>query len=225
MAKSRRRRLVLAFVAVPAFLIYYIGQCQDSKLIVTYAIGKRNSEVTEAFIDDLASRMVLPEPNADWSDKPQLSTDGWHAYPPAVLGAFGSRANYGQLIKAYNNAEQPGRYGPPTMVDTERRRIIGTENLYKLCTSHVERNNLSIRTFMKRFTRLSLGFSKKLDNLAAAVAIHVAHFNYCWRMRQNEGGRYRLTPAMQAGITRELWTFDRLYDEVTGAVESGVQPN
>lgn len=203
----------------------YVAQDQDSKLIVTYAIGKRNSEVTEAFIDDLASRMAMAEPSARWEDKPQISTDGWHAYPPAVLGAFGSRANYGQLIKAYNNTEQPGRYGPPTMVDTERRRIIGTDNLYKLCTSHVERNNLTIRTFMKRFTRLSLGFSKKLENLGAAVALHVAYFNYCWRSRENKGGRYRLTAAMQAGITNELWTMDRLYDEVMGAVESGVQPN
>ena len=69
---------------------------------------------------------------------------------------------------------------------------------------------------MKRFTRLSLGFSKKLANLSAAVALHVAYFNYCWRSRENKGGRQRLTPAMQAVITRELWTFDRLYDEVMG---------
>lgn len=192
----------------------YVAQDQDSKLIVTYAIGKRNGEVTEAFIADLADRMVLPESNADWSDKPQLSTDGWHAYPPAVADSFGSRANYGQIVKAYNNAEQPGRYGPPTMIDTDRRRVFGVDNLFTICTSHVERNNLTIRTFMKRFTRLSLGFSKKLANLSAAVALHVAYFNYCWRSRENVGGRQRLTPAMQAGITREFWTMDKLYDEV-----------
>jgi hypothetical protein len=77
--------------------------------------------------------------------------------------------------------------------------------------SPVERNNLTIRTFMKRFTRLSLGFSKKLENLGAAVALHRAYFK--WRSRENKGGRQRLTP-MQAGITHELWTMDRLYDEV-----------
>jgi hypothetical protein len=164
----------------------------------------------------LASRMELPAATADWSGKPQISTDGWHAHPGAVIDAFGSKANYGQIVKAYNNAEQPGRYGPPTMVDSDRRRVIGIENLMPICASHVERNNLTIRTFMKRFTRLSLGFSKKLDNLAAAVAVHVAYFNYCWRSRENQGGRQRLTPAMQAGITNELWTMDRLYDEVMG---------
>jgi len=192
----------------------YVAQDQDSKLIVTYAIGKRNSDVTDAFIADLADRMELPEASADWSDKPQISTDGWHAYPGAVIDAFGSKANYGQIVKAYNNAEQPGRYGPPTMIDSDRRRVIGVDNLRTICTSHVERNNLTIRTFMKRFTRLSLGFSKKLANLAAAVALHVAYFNYCWRSRENTGGRYRLTAAMQAGLTNELWTMERLYDEV-----------
>lgn len=192
----------------------YVAQDQDSKLIVTYAIGKRNSEVTDAFIADLSERMELPEASADWSEKPQISTDGWHAYPGAVIDAFGSKANYGQIVKAFNNAEQPGRYGPPTMVDSDRRRVIGVDNLFTICTSHVERNNLTIRTFMKRFTRLALGFSKKLANLNAATALHVAYFNFCWRSRENTGGRYRLTAAMQAGITNELWTMERLYAEV-----------
>lgn len=194
----------------------YVAQDQDSKLIVTYAIGKRNSEVTEAFIDDLADRMDLPPVNASWDDKPQISTDGWHAYPSAVIDSFGSKANFGQIVKNYQSSEQPGRYGPPTMVDSDRRRVIGVENLRAICTSHVERNNLTIRTFMKRFTRLSLGFSKKLENLAAAVALHVAYFNFCWRSRENTGGRQRLTAAMQAGLTSELWDMERLYDEVMG---------
>ena len=106
---------------------------------------------------------------------------------------IGTRVAYGQIVKAYNNSEQPGRYGPPTMIDSDRRRVIGVDNLMAICTSHVERNNLTIRTFMKRFTRLSLGFSKKLENLGAAVALHVAYFNYCWRSRENHGGRQRLT--------------------------------
>ncbi len=192
----------------------YVAQDQDTNLIVTYAIGKRNGEVTDAFIDDLADRMQLPDVNDSWESKPQISTDGWQAYPGAVLDAFGSRAKFGQLIKSYSNSEQPGRYGPPAMIDADRRSVIGIDNLWTICTSHVERNNLTIRTFMKRFTRLSLGFSKKLDNLAAAVAIHVAHFNYCWRPRENKGGRHRLTPAMQAGLVGQLWDIERLYDEV-----------
>lgn len=193
----------------------YVAQDQDSKLIVTFALGKRNSEVTSAFIDDLASRIVLPSnPNDPWESKPQISTDGWQACPAAVVAAFGSYANYGQLVKNYQNAEQPGRYGPPVMVDAERRRVIGVTDLNTICTSHVERNNATIRHFVKRFTRLTYAFSRKLDNLAAAVALHVAYFNFCWRMRENEGGRMRLTPAMQAGVVNTLWTLDTLYNEV-----------
>ena len=94
--------------------------------------------------------------------------------------------------------------------------MIGVESLRTICTSHVERNNLAIRTFMKRLTRLSVGFAKKLPNLAAALVLHVAYFNDCRRSRENTGGRQRLTPAMQAGITRELWGMERLYDEVMG---------
>lgn len=95
--------------------------------------------------------------------------------------------------------------------------MVGIENVRTICTSHVERNNLTIRTFMKRFTRLSLGFSKKRDNLAAAVALHVAYFNFCWRPREKDGpkaGRLRNTPAMEAKLTATLWTMDDLYDAV-----------
>jgi IS1 family transposase len=193
----------------------FIAQDQDSKLIVTYTLGKRNGEVTQAFIDDLAGRINVPfNPNEPWSAKPQISTDGWQSYPTAIYAAFGSCVNYGQLIKSYANDEQPGRYGPPTMVEADRRRVTGVENLGTICTSHVERNNASIRLFIKRFSRLTFAFSKKLENLAAAIALHVAYFNFCWRMRENEGGRLRLTPAMQAGVVNTLWTIDDLYDAV-----------
>jgi IS1 family transposase len=193
----------------------FIAQDQDSKMIVTYTIGKRTAEVTQAFIDDLATRIVAPyDPNAPWSTKPQISTDGWHSYPPAISAAFGSCVNYGQIVKRYASDEQPGRYGPPLMVEAKRRRVTGVENLMTIGTSHVERNNGSIRLFVKRFTRLTYAFSKKLENLAAAVAIHVAYFNFCWRMRENEGGRMRLTPAMQAGIADRLWKIEDLYDTV-----------
>ena len=178
-------------------------------------VGKRNGEVTHAFIDDLAGRINFPlNPNEPWSAKPQISTDGWQSYPPAISAAFGSCVNYAQLIKSYQPDEQPGRYGPPALVKTDRRRVVGVEDLTTVCTSHVERNNGSIRTFIKRFTRLTYAFSKKLDNLTAAVALHIAHFNFCWRMRENEGGRMRLTPAMQAGVIGTLWSIDDLYDAV-----------
>ena len=101
------------------------------------------------------------------------------------------------------------------LTDAERRGIRGVDDLTTICTSHVERNNLTIRTFMRRFTRLSLGFSKKLANLAAACALHVAYFDFCWRPRENgTGGRLRSTPAMMAGVVNRLWSMDDLYDAV-----------
>jgi IS1 family transposase len=193
----------------------FIGQDQDSKLVVSHLLGKRNGDVTAAFIDDLAGRINVPfNPNEPWSAKPQISTDGWQSYPTAIYAAFGSCVNYGQLIKSYANDEQPGRYGPPTMVEADRRRVTGVEDLMTICTSHVERNNASIRLFIKRFSRLTFAFSKKLENLAAAIALHVAYFNFCWRMRENEGGRLRMTPAMQAGVVDTLWSIEDLYDSV-----------
>jgi len=93
--------------------------------------------------------------------------------------AFASRADYGQIIKTFRESEQPGRYGPPVLENTERRAIFGRLNLDSICTSHVERSNLTIRTFLRRFTRLALGFSKKLETLIACIALYVAHYNFC----------------------------------------------
>ena len=100
----------------------FVAQDQDSKLIVTYALGKRNSEVTDAFAADLAQRINLMSVNAAWSDKPQVSTDGWQAYPGAMPDAFGSRVNYGQIVKAYAESEQPGRSVPERMAARIRQR-------------------------------------------------------------------------------------------------------
>jgi IS1 family transposase len=177
----------------------YVAFDQDTKLMVTFAIGKRTAETTQAFMYDLADRIV--------SDAPQLSTDGFNAYPNAVKNAFGDEVSYGQIIKEFGEPVQPGRYGPPVMVASERRQITGLTDidLKSICTSHVERNNLTIRHFIKRFTRLTLCFSKKLENLAAAVALHVAHYNFC-----RVHGTTRITPAMAAGITDHVWELDEL---------------
>jgi IS1 family transposase len=119
----------------------YIAFDQDTKLIATYAIGRRSKEVTQAFMYDLADRIV--------TDHPQLSTDGFNAYQNAVKNAFGNEVAYGQIIKEFAEPVQPGRYGPPVMVASERWQITGlTEmDLQSICTSHVEWNNLTIRTF------------------------------------------------------------------------------
>ena len=140
-----------------------------------------------------------------------MSSDGWNGFRGAVENAFGFECNYGQLIKTYGEGVQEGRYGPPSIISTERKQLVGADDLdlYSICTSHVERSNLTIRTFMKRFTRLSLGFSKKLENLAAAVALHVAHYNFV-RIHSS----IKVTPAMAAGVINDLWTIEDLYDAV-----------
>ncbi len=167
---------------------------------------------------DLARRINLPTPT-DTGERfgciPQISTDGLNVYPEAVDLGFGSYCRYGQIIKDYRNADQPGRYGPPEMVGTERREIFGNVPLRTICTSHVERVNLTTRTLMKRFTRLSLCFSKKLENLAAATAIYVAYYNFCWMHASLPG-----TPAMAARVAGHPWSIEELYDEVMATVEA-----
>lgn len=123
---------------------------------------------------------------------------------------------YGVLIKQYRNANMD--YTPSEIVGTNRRPIKGGITPWSICTSHVERHNLTIRTLMKRFTRLSLGFSKKLENLEAACAMFLAYYNYVWRTRMpKESGRYRRPAAMAAGVVKNLWSFADLYENVTAA--------
>ena len=109
-----------------------------------------------------------------------------------------------------------GRYSPPELRPAERISIRDVADLFTICTSHVERNNLTIRTFLRRFTRLTVGFSKKLENLTAAVAMHIANYNFVWRLREKGTSGKRLpTPAMQVGLVDRLWTFEDLFEAVT----------
>jgi hypothetical protein len=136
------------------------------------------------------------------------------AYPEAVDLAFGPYVKFGTIRKDYRNATMP--YTPSEMVGTERKGIfgIGEDEINSICTSHVERNNLTIRTLLKRFTRLSLGFSKKLENLQAACSVFFAYYNFVWRTRDAMNGRERLPAAMLAGVVDRLWTFEDLFDAV-----------
>jgi IS1 family transposase len=200
---------------------------QETKLVVSHLVGKRSADNARRFMRDVASRLVFPTPHqtddhAFRAGCPiyvtQLSTDGFAAYPEAVDLAFGGHVKYGQCIKDYRNATERGHYTPPEVVDIERRAIFGIRESEKrtICTSHVERHNLTIRTLMKRFTRLSLGFSKKLENLEAACAVFLAYYNWCWRTRQPKGGRLRKPAAMNAGVVDTLWSFEELFDRVMG---------
>ncbi len=186
----------------------FLAVDEDTKLIPCYALGKRTKETTDIFAEDLASRLVLPDLFDETRPRPQVSTDGWAAYPDSLEMVFAGRLSHGVLIKDYRNAEQPGRYGPPEMIAASKEVIRGDIGKDEICTSHVERHNLTVRTFLKRFTRLALGFSKKLENLAAVVAIYLAHYNFCrWH------GSLKMTPAMAARISGHPWSLEELLRE------------
>ncbi len=197
----------------------WIAFDESTKLIPTFVLGKRTGDMARRFMVDLASRLNLPRAT-DTGVRPvdflpQISTDGFAAYPEAVDLAFADNCTFGVLIKDYRNTDMPGRYAAPELIGAERRVISGPIDPFNICTSHVERNNLTIRTFMKRFTRLSLGFSKKLENLAAATALHVAYFNFCWEMRNSHGRGNLPAPAVAAGVIKEVWTVEDLYRAVS----------
>jgi IS1 family transposase len=184
----------------------FIALDEETKLVPSFVLGKRNLANTEALMDDLARRIVVPDLLRP-GPRPMVSTDGWAAYPGAVDGAFGGGVHYGTIIKDFTESEQPGRYGPPEMTGAVRTVIQGSFSRWDICTSHVERHNLSIRTFLRRFTRLALGFSKKLECLNASIALYVAHYNFC-RMHGSLNG----TPAMAAKIAGHPWTMEELLE-------------
>jgi IS1 family transposase len=168
----------------------------DTKLVPTYRVSKRDTDSARIFIADLASRMA---------NRIQLSSDRLPAYVHAVAEAFGPDVDYGRIVKSYE-AEPlgPGRYSPPKVTKVDRDVVFGNPQR-KISTSYVERQNLTMRMNMRRFTRLTNGFSKKLENLEAAVALHFAHYNF---IRTHK--TLRTTPALAAGITDHRWTFEEL---------------
>jgi IS1 family transposase len=202
----KQARLIPEKADHPEFgdMFLYVALDQKTKLVPAYTIGKRNRGTTEDFMLDLSHRVVAPQLDS-WGERPQISTDGWMAYPNAIDLAFAGTAKHGVLIKNFRESQQPGRYGPPELCGETRQPLCDDLHPDAICTSHVERHNLSIRTFMRRFTRLALGFSKLLRNLEAATALYVAHYNYCrWH------GSLKKTPAMAAHLTDHSWTMEEL---------------
>lgn len=183
--------------------------CPDTKLVPSFMVGKRDAEYANAFIQDLASRLA---------NRVQLTTDGHKPYIEAVEGAFGGEIDYAMLVKHYSNpgeAQQAQkRYSPSEFVSAEKRRISGDPDVKKVSTSHVERQNLTMRMGMRRFTRLTNGFSKKIENLEHAVALHFMFYNF-GRIHKT----LRVTPAMEAGISDHVWTVE----EIANLVEPNEQ--
>jgi IS1 family transposase len=170
--------------------------CADTKLIASWYVGNRAQEDTEAFMHDLKSRL---------RGRIQLTTDGLSAYPNAVGLAFRRDIDFAQLIKSYPSDSGVGRYSPAVCTGTRVRVDRGNPDPAKVSTSYVERQNLTMRMDMRRFTRLTNGFSKKLDNHMAAIALHFLHYNYA-RPHKTLANPYPRTPAMAAGVADHVWT-------------------
>ena len=164
----------------------------DSKLIVSWLVGGRDSEYAIALMDDLRSRLA---------NRVQLTTDGHRAYLEAVEGAFGGDVDYAKLVKIYGEApDAEKRYSPATCIGARKRRIEGRPDRRHISTSHVERQNLTMRMQMRRFTRLTNAFSKKFENHMHMVALYTMFYNFC-RIHKT----LRVTPAMEAGLTDRVW--------------------
>lgn len=170
----------------------------DTKLAISWLVGRRDQEYAEAFIGDLAARLA---------GRIQLTTDGHGPYIPAVEKVFGGAIDYAMLVKIYEGQGQQDqrRYSPAGFVKADKRRITGSPDVSEVSTSYVERQNLTMRMSMRRFTRLTNGFSKKIENLAHAVALHFMYYNF-GRIHKT----LRVTPAMEAGIADHVWSLEEI---------------
>jgi IS1 family transposase len=184
----------------------YVAVDSETKLVPSFMVGKRDAETTGAFIQDLASRL---------KNRVQVSTDGLRMYVEAIEASFGEYAvDYAQVVKSYEaEAIGPGRYSPPKVTSVEKIPIFGAALEEHVTTSHVERQNLSVRMGARRYTRLTNAFSKKLENHIAATALHYAHYNFVRRHQT-----LRVSPAMAAGVSTTLWNMDELLAAATAGV-------
>jgi IS1 family transposase len=174
----------------------FIALDADTKLIPSFVVGKRDMYHASAFMEDLAGRL---------SRRVQISSDALGSYPEAVERGFGSEVDYGQLVKTYAvvnlNKDAASRYSPAEVVSTERTIVTGMPDVSRICTSHIEKQNHTLRMHCRRLTRLTNAFSKKFENFEAAVALNFAYYNFC-KMHLT----IRCTPAMEAGIESSQWT-------------------
>ena len=172
----------------------------DTKIVPAFKVGKRDAATANAFVQDVANRL---------NNRVQISTDGLRAYHEAIEKAFGADVDYAQIVKTYGHEETTPnrRYSAPDFVSSEKRVVAGSPDMRLVSTSYVERLNATTRLHMRRLTRLTLAFSKKLENFEAAVALHFAYYNLVKRH-----GTLRCTPAMAAGIERDFWTVGDLVE-------------
>lgn len=179
--------------------------CADMKLVPCWHIGARDAEAAHLFMEDLASRLAT---------RVQLTTDGHRAYLVAVEGAFGwNGVDYAMLVKLYGPApEGQRRYSPPELIGIEKHWVMGDPNEDHVSTSYAERQNLTMRMNIRRLTRLTNGFSKKIENHVHAIALYFMYYNFCRKhetLTRNAGGIHT-TPAMAAGVSDHVWKIEEI---------------
>jgi len=187
---------VWTFVAIDA----------DTKLVVSWLAGLRNPECAIEFFRDIKERLT---------NRVQLTTDGHRMYYEAVSNVFGDDVDYAMLVKYYGvDQDKFGHYSPPKCTSTLAKRVNGSPDMKRVSTSYVERQNLTMRMSMRRFTRLTNAFSKKLENLEYAIALHFMYYNFA-RPHKTLTNPYPKTPAMVAGLTDHIWTVEEIVRLVT----------
>ncbi len=173
----------------------------DTRLVPSWLVGLREVDFAHAFINDLKDRLA---------NRVQITSDGNMAYLTAVEHAFGSKVDYAMLVKMYGKEpESEKRYSPPECIATEKHILQGNPNPELISTSFVERQNLTMRMSMRRFTRLTNGFSKKIENLEYAVALHFMYYNFA-RPHKSLSKPYPKSPAMAAGIEDHIWSIKEI---------------
>lgn len=184
----------------------------DSKLIVSFSIGGRDADYANEFMKDVASRLTK---------RVQLTTDGHKAYLQAVEDAFGADIDYAQLVKLYGETPHPaGRYSPAECTGIKKTRVEGNPDPKHVSTSYVERQNLTMRMSMRRFTRLTNGFSKKAESHADMVALYTVWYNF---VRQHK--TLRCSPAMAAGLSATLWSMEDVVKLIDAQAAKPARPN
>lgn len=194
--RKKEVRLTPAEKLNPELGDQYLFFCIDheTKVVPAWALGKRNSATMLQFLVRLNGALN--------GQRPQISTDGWQGYVDTIDQVFGLDVDHAVLVKEYESvAIGPGRYAPPRVSGVKKWAEIGHPDERYICTSIVERHNLTVRTMQRRFSRLVLGFSRKVENLQAACALHWAYYNFVWQPRTLGG----VSPAMAAGATDRLW--------------------
>lgn len=198
---KKQRNLTIQDNATKGDAWTWVAIDRESKAVPCFRVGKRTTIDAVQFVGDLKTRL---------KNRPQISTDGLKAYADAIDRVFGTDVDYGSIVKTYATVESitpERRYSAPEVIDIKKYVVMGDPSIEKICTSHVERVNATTRLYMKRLNRLTLAFSKKLENFEAAVGLHFASYNFVKRHSS-----IRMTPAMALGIENDFWSYSDLVE-------------